>query len=184
VSVGPNPALWTYLAVLALQRSTELVLSRRNLARLRTRGARECGAGHFWIFVLLHAAYPVALVAEVFAGARPGRYWPAWLAVWLAAQALRVAAIRTLGERWNVRIVVLPGEPSVRHGLYRWLPHPNYLAVALEFAAAPLMFGAWRTALAGSLCNAVAMAVRIPAEERALRAAEAGRLENKKPGAE
>src|SRR5439155_302855 len=91
------------------------------------------------------------------------------------AQALRVAAIVALGERWNVRSVVLPGVPPVRRGVYRWLAHPNHLAGALAFVAAPLMFGAWRTAVGASLLNAVAMAVRIPAEERALR--EAGRTQ-------
>jgi methyltransferase len=169
------PAPWgplaAYLAVLALQRGGELVLSRRNLRHLASRGAREYGARHFPMFVVLHALYPVALVADVWRGARPGPGWPLWLAVWIGAQALRLAAIATLGERWNVRIVVVPGEPPVRRGIYRWLAHPNYLAVALEFVAAPLMFGAWGTALGASLANVLAMAVRIPAEERALREA-------------
>ena len=168
-----EPVAWTplacYLAVLAVQRIGELMLSRRNLARLRARGAREHGAGHFPLFIFLHVAYPLALVAEVARGARPPASWPAWLVLWLAAQGLRLAAIRALGDRWNVRIVVLPGEPAVRRGPYRWMSHPNYLAVALEFVAAPLMFGAWRTALAATVVNAIAMAVRIPAEERALR---------------
>ena len=169
----PGRLLVVYLAVLAVQRAGELGLSRRNLRRLAARGAREYGAGHFPIFVVLHALYPVALVAELWQGARPGPLWPLWLAVWLGAQGLRLTAMATLGERWNVRIVVVPGEPPVRRGIYRWLAHPNYLAVALEFVAAPLMFGAWRTALVASLANALAMAVRIPAEERALR--DAGR---------
>jgi methyltransferase len=173
VSAGvPWRPLAAYLAVLALQRGGELALSRRNLRRLLARGAREVGAGHFPLFVLLHALFPVALMSEVLRGARPGPAWPLWLGVWLAAQGLRLAAIHALGERWNVRIVVLPGEPPVRRGVYRWLAHPNYLAVALEFVAAPLAFGAWRTALAASIFNAGAMAVRIPAEERALREAE------------
>ena len=167
----PWRPLAAYLVVLAVQRIGELVLSRRNLRRLEARGAREEAAGHFPLFIVLHALYPVALVVEVFRGARPGPDWPLWLGGWLAAQALRVAAIHALGERWNVRIVVLPGVPPVRRGIYRWLAHPNYLAVALEFVAAPLMFGAWRTAVAASTLNAVALAVRIPAEERALRAA-------------
>jgi methyltransferase len=161
-----------YLVAVLLQRVGELWLSRRNLARLVGRGAIEAHAGHFWMFVVLHAGYPIALVAEVVVGgARPPAAWPLWLATWLAAQALRVAAIRALGERWNVRIVVLPGAAPVRDGVYRWLAHPNYVAVALEFISAPLMFGAWRTAVACSALNALAMAVRIPAEERALRAA-------------
>jgi methyltransferase len=167
----PWQSLATYLVVLAVQRVGELALSRRNLRRLHVRGAREVAAGHFPLFVVLHALYPLALIGEVVWGARPGPAWPLWLALWLVAQALRVASIAALGERWNVRIVVLPGVPPVRRGIYRWLAHPNYLAVALEFVAAPLMFGAWRTAFAGSLFNAMAMAVRIPAEERALREA-------------
>ena len=161
--------------MLLAQRLGELWLSRRNLARLSARGAVEKSAGHFWMFVALHALYPVLLVSEILRdGARPWPTWPAWLALWLGAQALRIAAIRTLGERWNVRIVVLPGVPPVRHGIYRWLPHPNYLAVALEFVAAPLMFGAWRTAAICTLLNALAMAVRIPAEHRALGEAAGG----------
>ena len=173
------------MAMLALQRVSELLLSARNLARLRARGAVEFGAAHFPLFVLLHGGYPVALVAEVLSGARPGPTWPCWLGLWLAAQTLRIGAITTLGERWNVRIVVLPGEPPVARGLYRWLPHPNYVAVALEFVAAPMMFGAGWTALGGTLLNALVMAVRIPAEDRALR--EAGSLHvpaNEEPGAE
>jgi len=163
--------LVVYLVVLGLERMGELWLSRRNLARLAGRGAVESHAGHFWMFVVLHAGYPVALVAEWLAGARATAAWPLWLGVWLAAQALRMAAVRALGDRWNVRIVVIPGQPPVSHGIYRWLAHPNYVAVALEFVSAPLMFGAWRTAAAFSALNALAMAVRIPAEERALREA-------------
>src|SRR5262249_7035367 len=148
-------------------RGVELWLSSRNRARLRSRGAVEVGAGHFPLFVALHAVYPAALVIEVLRGARPGAAWPLWLALWLAAQGLRIAAMRALGERWNARIVVLPGEPPVRTGIYRWLAHPNYVAVAIEFVTGPLVFGAWRTAVGASLGNALALAVRIPVEERA-----------------
>ncbi len=168
---SPAPWRWlvAYLAVLAAERFGELALSRRNVRRLLARGGREVGARHFPLFIVLHTLFPVALVLEVARGARPGALWPLWLAVWLGAQGLRGASMAALGERWNARIVVLPGEPAVRSGIYRWLAHPNYLAVALEFVAAPLMFGAWRTALGCSLLNLAAMAVRIPAEERALR---------------
>jgi len=182
----PTFALAVYLAALLIERLAEMWLSRRNLSRLAVRGAVERGAGHFWMFVALHVLYPVLLVSEIVRdGARPPAAWPLWLALWLVAQALRVAAVRTLGERWNVRIVVLPGQPPVSSGIYRWLPHPNYLAVALEFVAAPLMFGAWRTAVICTLLNALAMAVRIPAEVRALReAAGEAHPPTKRPGAE
>ncbi len=86
----------------------------------------------------------------------------------LGAQALRWWAIATLGERWSTRILVVPGEPPVIRGPYRWLRHPNYLAVILEMALVPLAWGAWRIAVVFSLGNALLLALRIPAEERAL----------------
>ena len=166
------PAPWgvfaAYVVLLSIQRAAELALSRRNLRRVTSRGGREVAAGHFAGFAALHAAYPMLLGLEIASGARPGPAWPWWLALWLGAQFLRLAAIHALGERWNVRIVVVPGEAPLTGGVYRWLRHPNYLAVILEFIAAPLGFGAWRTALACSIANAVLLAIRIPAEEREL----------------
>jgi methyltransferase len=151
VGTQPDPSvLWPlalFLVVLAVQRVGELLHAARNTRRLVARGAREHGAGHFPLIVLVHVLFPLCLVAEVLVlGARPGALWPLWLAVWLSAQALRYAAVRALGERWSVRILALPGEPLVRRGPYRYLRHPNYVAVVVELLAAPLMFGAWRTA--------------------------------------
>lgn len=163
-------ALAAALFTLALQRAHELRLSARHEAALRARGGVERGRRHFPLLVGLHLLWPLALIAEVaWGGARPGRFWPAWLALALAAQLLRHAAIHALGERWTVRVWVLPGAPPLHRGIYRWLRHPNYLAVALELIAIPLLFGAWRTAVAATLGNAVALAIRIPVEERALR---------------
>lgn len=168
-SISASGWLVAYLAVLAVQRVSELVLSARNATRLVARGAIEHGRGHFPYMIALHALFPAALVAEVLArGLAPDPPSPVWAVIWLAAQALRYASIRSLGERWTVRVLTLPGAPLVRRGPYRWLKHPNYLAVAIEFVAAPLMFGAWRTALAFSLANLVVLGVRIRCEDRAL----------------
>jgi methyltransferase len=168
-SPPPVAALALFLAAIVVQRLAELRLSARNVARLRARGAVEHGRRHFPLLVALHVLWPLALAWEVMArGARPPAAWPAWIVLLLAAQVLRRAAIRALGERWSVRIWVIPGEPPVRRGPYRTLRHPNYLAVVLELAAGPLLFGAWRTALAASALNLVALAIRIPAEEKAL----------------
>jgi methyltransferase len=76
--------------------------------------------------------------------------------------------IATLGGRWTTRIVVLPEEPLVTGGPYRLLRHPNYLSVAAEIAALPLVHTAWLTALAASLANAALLRVRIATEETAL----------------
>jgi methyltransferase len=165
-----------YVALLAVQRAFELALSARNARALRAKGGALASDPVYPGIVALHSVYPIALALEVFAlGARPPAWWPLPLALVIAAQGLRYAAMRALGERWNVRVWVVPGEPRVSRGIYRWLTHPNYVAVAIEFAAAPLMFGAWRTALVASAVNAVLLFVRIRLEDRALDGAAAGR---------
>ena len=170
---GVALALASFVTLLAAERITELALSARHVRTLRARGAVESGRGHFPLLVALHVLFFPALAAEVlWLGARPRPAWPLWLALFAAAQALRFASLRALGQHWTVRILVVPGEPLVRHGVYRILRHPNYVAVALELLTGPLLFGAWRTALLVTLGNALAMALRIPAEERAL--AQAG----------
>jgi len=176
VSAGPAPvaALAAFLAALGLARAWELRIARRNARALRARGAVESGRAHFPWIVALHVLWPLGLVAEVAAGARPGGTWWLWLALLLAAQALRAASMAALGERWTTRVLVVPGEPPLRRGIYRWLRHPNYLGVVLELAAGPLLFGAWRTALAASLANLALLVVRVRVEERALGLRPAG----------
>ena len=75
--------------------------------------------------------------------------------------------LASLGERWTTRIIVVDG-PLVRRGPYRFLRHPNYLLVAAEIAVLPLALGLPLYALAFSVLNAAALAVRIRAEDRAL----------------
>lgn len=171
---GIAAALGAFVLVIAIERLAELRLSARHARRLEARGGIEYGREHFPAFVVLHTLFPIALIAEVwFLGARPGVLWPMWALIFAAAQALRFAAIRALGEHWNVRVWVVPGMELVRRGPYRWLRHPNYLAVILELIAAPLLFGAWRTAVGATLVNLALLAVRIRVEERALEEASA-----------
>jgi methyltransferase len=95
-------------------------------------------------------------------------YWPAALALFLLVQPLRYWAILSLGESWNTKILVVPGAKPVRSGPYRYLNHPNYVVVVVEILAFSLIFGAWLTALAFTLLNAVVLRVRIREENRAL----------------
>jgi methyltransferase len=86
----------------------------------------------------------------------------------ICAQVLRYWVIGTLADRWNVRVIVVPGEPAVRRGPYLLLRHPNYAAVVLELVALPLVHSAYLTAIAFSVANALLLRVRIRVEERAL----------------
>lgn len=170
--VTPLQAYLGLLALFAAERGAELVLSLRNARRALGRGAVEAGRGHYPAMVAVHGLFLAACAAEALAWPRPPPP-VALLAVGgaLAAQALRWWAVATLGDRWNTRILVVPGAAPATGGPYRFLRHPNYLAVSLEMACLPLAWGSWRTALLFSAANAVLLAVRIPAEEAALGAA-------------
>ena len=158
------------LLLVALERGVELVLSARNARLARARGGVESGRGHYPVMAVFHGAFLVACALEVVLLRRPfpGFVGGLALAVVLGAQALRYWAIATLGWRWNTRIVVVPGAAPVTGGPYRFVRHPNYLAVIAEMVALPLVHGAWLTALAFTLGNAWLLRVRIHAEERAL----------------
>jgi len=156
------------------ERVAELVVSARHARWSAARGGVESGRGHFPAMVALHTGLLVACVAEVLLADRPFLPWFGWpaLALVLGSQALRWWCIATLGPRWNTRVIVVPGLPLVRRGPYRLLSHPNYLAVVVEGVALPLVHSAWVTALVFTVLDAVLLlGFRIPAEERALRAA-------------
>ncbi len=152
------------LVFVTVQRLAELVLARRNTARLMAQGAVEAAPGHYPLIVLLHGAWLaglwyLALGQDVSVG---------WLALFAALQALRVWVLVTLGPRWTTRIIIVPGAPLVRKGPYRFLSHPNYAVVAGEMLVLPLVFGLVWYGVVFSLLNAAVLAVRISAENKAL----------------
>jgi methyltransferase len=153
------------LGLVVLQRLAELALARHNTRRLLAQGAREIGAGHYGLFILLHGSWLLALALFVPWTAAPS--WPL-LAVFLVLQALRVWVVVSLGRFWTTRIITLDGAPLVRRGPYRWLRHPNYWVVAGEIAVLPLAFGAWLVALVWSALNALLLYHRIRVENAAL----------------
>jgi methyltransferase len=159
-----------FVLLLAGQRVWELRISQRNIAELKKRGGREFYPEHYPVMVALHSSWLVAMVVEVVWLQAPflsALFWPA-LGLVLVGQTLRYHAITTLGVHWNTRIVLVPETPPVRRGLYRFLRHPNYLGVALEILAVPLLHSAWVTALVFTVGNAALLKYRIEKEEAAL----------------
>lgn len=155
----------TVLGLVAVQRLAEVAWSRRNEQRLRRRGGVEYGAGHYPAMVALHGGWLMSTALEA---SRVRRTNALALAAYTALQPVRYWIIRSLGDRWTTRIIVVPDEALVSRGPFRWVRHPNYLVVAAELALLPLAFGARRTAVIASVLNGALMAVRIPAEQRAL----------------
>jgi methyltransferase len=165
------------LLVLAVgaERLAELAVSRRHERALAARGAREVGRGHYPVMVALHGGLLLAAPAEVWLAGRPFLPWLGgpMLALLAATMALRWWVVATLGERWTTRVWVLPRAPLVTGGPYRWLRHPNYLGVAVEVVALPLVHTAWWTAAAFGAANLLLLRHRIRVEQRALAAARA-----------
>jgi methyltransferase len=162
-----------YLAILAAlvaERAFELWLSKRNARLAFARGGIELGRGQYRIIATFHALFIAACAAGAvrYAPAFPPALSIAALAGEAAAQALRYWSAATLGQKWNTRIIVIPGEEPVTGGPYRYIRHPNYAAVALEIVCVPLMRGLVIVAAVFSIANALLLLSRIRLEERAL----------------
>jgi methyltransferase len=159
-----DPVAVAVLTLVTAQRLAELVYSRVNEARLRRDGGVEHGASHYPAIVALHAAWLAGLWLSA-SGTQPNY---GWLAIFLVLQGLRVWVLGTLGSRWTTRVIVLPDEPPIRSGPYRFLSHPNYAVVAAEIFVLPVAFGLFAFALVFSVLNGAVLAVRIRAENAAL----------------
>jgi methyltransferase len=165
-----EPTYLILLLLLLVERVFELLISRRNARSALARGGIEVGRSHYRVMVAMHAAFIASCFAESVLDIHDD--WPIVSTIALiftfAAQFLRYAAVVTLGRRWSTRIIVMPEAKPITTGLYRWIRHPNYVAVIIEMAALPLIRGCWVTAMVFSIANALMLWVRIPAEEQAL----------------
>jgi methyltransferase len=152
------------LGLVTLQRAAELVVSRYNTHRLLARGAVEMSPRHYPVIVALHTAWLISLWTLGYD--QPVNVIA--LSGYLILQGFRFWVIRTLGPRWTTRIIILPEQPLVLAGPYRFLSHPNYAVVAGEIALLPLALNLPRLAVVFSILNAAVLAIRIRAEDRAL----------------
>ena len=161
-----------YLLILAvgIERLVELLVAKRNARWALAHGGKEFGHNHYPVMVVLHTALLLGCVIEVWTLHRPFLPWIGWpmLAVVAASQVLRWWCVTTLGRRWNTRVIVLPKSQLVQSGPYRWIHHPNYVAVVAEGVALPLVHGAWLTAIGFTVANALLLTVRIKVENSAL----------------
>lgn len=161
------------LAAFAALRLAELGVSARNRRRMAARGLLAARDPSYPAMVTVHALWLAGGALEALLA--PWALLPApwrWGAGLLLAGALglRLWAMASLGGHWNTRVMDSGGWGVVARGPYRFVRHPNYAAVILEIAALPLTGGAWVTALAFSLANALVLRARLSAEEAVLEA--------------
>jgi methyltransferase len=161
MSIGWGAALLLFLTI---QRLAELWCAKRNEAMLLASGGSEYGHSHLWMIILFHSVWLAGL--WLLAYDRPVNL--AFFAAFVIVQIARFWVLITLGRRWTIRIIAVPGERLVAAGPYRFLRHPNYVVVTAEIAIVPLAVGLPAYALIFSILNAFVLAVRIPAENAAL----------------
>jgi methyltransferase len=153
------------LAFVTLQRLAELIIAKRNTARLLQGGAKEVGARHYPVIVVFHACWLLGL--WIFARGQEINW--VLIAIFTVLQVARIWVLATLGPRWTTRIIVPPDQPLVVGGPFKFLRHPNYAVVALEIFVLPWAFGLVTFAIIGGLINLGILAYRINIEETALK---------------
>jgi methyltransferase len=166
----PDVTTATALAAVLLMMLAELTRSRRNERELRRRGAVEPQGD---VYRALAIVYPLMFVAMAVEGTFFGRGGE-WLliggfTIFVAAKALKLWAIATLGLRWSYRVLVLPEAPLVTAGPYTHMRHPNYLAVFGELVGFAMMVDALWTGVGSLLLFGLLVRRRIAIEENALR---------------
>lgn len=152
-----------FLAFIIIQRLSELVIAKRNTARLLVKGAYEVGAEHYPVMVAMHSLWIVCLV--IFGYDETVLF--GWLAVFAILQVLRVWILGSLGSRWTTRIIILE-KPLVVRGPFKYVSHPNYMLVVAEIFVAPMVLGLVWVAVVFTVLNAAMLWVRIGVEHRAL----------------
>jgi methyltransferase len=158
----------TTVAILLIM-AGEAVLSAFNEKLLRARGAIEPPGD---VIGLMRWAYPAAFVLMgiegMFSGPAPVNVLLFGLALLGLAKALKIWAISSLGSKWSYRVLVVPGEPLVTTGPYRFLSHPNYLAVVGEIVSVAMIVWAPITGTLAAIGFGRLMVSRIRVEDAAL----------------
>jgi len=147
----------------------EAIVAARNDRALRARGAVEPRGD---VYGVMQVAYPACFAAILIEGAwrsaGPDAAAGTGAAIFGAAKALKYWAIASLGSRWTFRVLVPPGSERTRRGPYRWMAHPNYVAVAGELIGAAVAMHALATGPAAVAGFCVLMVRRVVIEEKAL----------------
>lgn len=160
---------FAFLLFIILQRAAELALAKRNEKILKSQGAIEFDKNGYRVIVVMHVVFFISLISEkVFLDRTLNRYWIFFISIFAVAQIVRYWAIRSLGAHWNTKVLAIPGKKLVTRGPYKYIRHPNYVAVITEIAVIPLIFSCYITATVFSLLNLILLRRRIKIEEDAL----------------
>jgi methyltransferase len=124
------------------------------------------------VYAVMRFAYPAAFLVMLAEGLLRGSRTDSLIAVgaltFVGAKILKWWAIRSLGQSWTFRVIVVPGMRRVAHGPYRFVSHPNYIAVMGELVGVALMTGALITGPLAVVVFGALILRRVAVERRAL----------------
>jgi methyltransferase len=151
-------------------RLVEVRISSQHQRELAARGIAKAPEKCFAFMVLLHIGILASAALEVLLVHRP---FIAILALsmgllFVLANLLRWWVILTLSGHWNIQVMASTAIGVVTRGPYRWIRHPNYVAVVVELLALPLIHSAWFTAVWGGVAHIWVLRRRISVEEQVL----------------
>jgi methyltransferase len=147
----------------------EASVAARHDRALRAAGAVEPPGDVYRVMQFSYPACFLGMAGEAWLrGALFDALFAAGLVVFTASKALKYWTIGTLGPRWSFRVLVPLGSSRITTGPYRFLSHPNYVAVVLELAGTGLMAHAPLSAAASLGGFGALLLARIRVEERAL----------------
>lgn len=159
-----------FVLIILFESLVEAAISRKNSVALIARGAIDIAPYLFPLMVLLYVFQFVGSLFEYYTASR--EVSATWLLIFgsvvLAAKALKFWAISALGSFWTMKVLIVPGSQTVTTGPYRWIRHPNYIAVVTESLALPLMGKAFVTTVCVAVVFSCLLFLRIRAEEHAL----------------
>jgi methyltransferase len=155
-----------FMSFFILQRISELAFARKNEKWLRSQGAVEYGKSHYPLILLLHSSFIGSLFGEYLYRHEPP-IDPVFLILFIVLLSAKIWVISSLGRYWNTKILRIPDSEPIRSGPYRFLKHPNYVIVVLEFIVVPMVFHLYYTLAIFTVLNAIMLGVRIRSEEKA-----------------
>lgn len=164
-----NKWLFGLFLFLISQRLIELFIAKRNEKWMKKRGGIEKGEGHYRWFIIIHILFFISILAETFIRSNQMIYVNyILLFIFIITQMGRFWCIYSLGRFWNTKVIILPGEPIIKKGPYKYIKHPNYIIVGVELFVIPLLFGAYVTAIIFPILHILLLRMRIPIENKAL----------------
>jgi methyltransferase len=156
-------------------------LSRANERALRAAGAIEPPGDPYRALAVLYPSAFLAMGVEGIwraRGIQGDAAGPSWLlsgvVLFLASKGLKYWAIGTLGDRWSFRVLIQPGRPLVRTGPYRYVDHPNYVAIVGELVGTAMMVKALVMGPVALIVFGAALVRRLRFEEGVLRGFRSG----------